>query len=76
MTLILAVLVMAATPVWMPAGIGGVDNLVLPIILFPLLWAIPFFYALLAVNLIRAWIILIVLSVLNGAIVSTAFFPN
>ena len=68
-TLILAVLVMAAAPVWMPAGKGGVDNLVLPILLFPAFWAIAFFYSLLEDKLLRAWIILLSLAVLNSAII-------
>lgn len=72
-TLILAVLIMAASPVWLPAGKGGVDNLALPIILFPLLWAIPFFYSLLEEKLVRAWVVLLSLAALNGVIVYSAF---
>src|SRR3546814_3705799 len=35
--LIAAVLIMAAMPVWLPAGAGGVDNIIYPIILAPLI---------------------------------------
>ena len=73
-TLLVAVLIMAATPVWMPAGVGGVDNLVLPLILFPLIWAIPFFYSLVEERLTRAWAVLTGLAVLNGLIVLSAFY--
>lgn len=72
-TLLVAVLVMAATPVWLPAGAGGVDNLVIPILFFPLLWALPFFYSLLEEKLLRAWMILLGLAALNGAIIFSAF---
>lgn len=38
---------MAAMPVWFPPGQAGINNIAFPIILTPLLWAVPFFYALL-----------------------------
>lgn len=53
-----ALATMAAMPVWMPAGSAGVNDVALPIILTPLLWAIPFFHAVLATNLVRASVIL------------------
>lgn len=30
---------------WLPAGAAGIDNLVLPIVLLPLIWSALFFYA-------------------------------
>ena len=44
---------MMAMPVWVPAGRAGIDDIALPILLAPLLWAIPFFYACLAEDLVR-----------------------
>lgn len=49
---------MAAMPLWMPAGSAGVNDVALPIILTPLLWAVPFFYAVLARSLVRATAVL------------------
>lgn len=48
-----AVATMAAMPVWLPAGAAGVDHLAFPIVLAPLIWAVPFFYACLEENLPR-----------------------
>ena len=44
---------MAAMPLWLPAGAGGVDDIVLAVVLTPLLWAVPFFYACLEPELPR-----------------------
>ncbi|MFT3974232.1 MAG: hypothetical protein QM699_12510 [Amaricoccus sp.] len=49
---------MAAMPLWVPAGSAGVNDVALPIILTPLLWAAPFFYAVLARDLVRAVVVL------------------
>lgn len=36
---VLSVLLTAVLPLVMPAGAGGIDHIVMPVILFPLLWA-------------------------------------
>ncbi|WP_147112515.1 hypothetical protein [Tateyamaria sp. syn59] len=36
---ILSILAMAGLPTVLPAGAGGVNHLVLPVVLFPLLWS-------------------------------------
>lgn len=38
-SLILAILSMAVLPLLLPGGAAGVNNLVFPVLLFPLLWA-------------------------------------
>lgn len=38
--ILLAILSMAALPAALPQGRGGVDHLVLPVMLFPLLWSL------------------------------------
>jgi hypothetical protein len=53
-----ALATMAAMPLWVPAGAAGVNHIALPIIFTPLLWAVPFFYAVLAENLVRAAVVL------------------
>jgi hypothetical protein len=37
--LVLSVLTMAALPLLLPQGAAGIDHLVLPVVLFPLIWA-------------------------------------
>ncbi|MQQ09622.1 hypothetical protein GFB49_14235 [Epibacterium sp. SM1979] len=36
----MAILSMASLPHGLPVGAGGVDHLVMPVVLFPLLWAV------------------------------------
>ena len=38
--LVLSILLMASLPLALPAGRGGVNHLVLPVIFFPLIWAV------------------------------------
>ena len=54
LALLAAIVTLAAMPHWMPEGAGRVDNLVLPIIAFPLIWATVFFYGCLTEDLRRA----------------------
>ena len=56
-TLLAALIVMAGMATWIPAGAAQVDNLILPLVLFPLIWAILFFAACLDPNLRRAALI-------------------
>ena len=62
-----AIAVMAAMPLWFPEGAAGIDHLILPLILFPAIWAAAFFYACLAENLGRASVVLIALLLINAA---------
>ena len=40
LALILGILSMAGLPMVLPAGAGGINHLVLPVVLFPLLWSV------------------------------------
>ena len=53
-TMLAALATMAAMPLWLPAGAACINHLALPILLTPLLWAVPFFYACLTEDLPRA----------------------
>lgn len=64
--LLLAAAVMAAMPLWFPQGAAGIDHLILPLILFPAIWAGAFFYACLGENLGRASLVLIGLLTVNA----------
>ncbi|MFO7483772.1 hypothetical protein [Oceanibaculum nanhaiense] len=67
MAVLIAILAMGAMPLWFPTGAAGVDHLIFPLILFPALWAAPFFYAILAENLRRAALVLTGLAFVNAA---------
>ncbi len=58
LTFLTAVLVMAGAAVWMPGGAAGVDNVVLPLVLFPLIWAVLFFYACLVKGVSRGFMVM------------------
>lgn len=64
-----AVATMTAMPVWLPAGAAGIDNIVWPIVLAPLLWAVPFLYACLEERLARGTAVLVAAIVGQGAVV-------
>ena len=68
-TILAALATMAAMPLWMPAGAAGINHLALPILLTPLLWAVPFFYAVLAKDLVRATVVLSAVTVVQMAAV-------
>ena len=53
-TLVASVVVMASLATWLPPGVGKVDNIAFPLVLFPLIWAVLFFHASLARRLWRA----------------------
>jgi hypothetical protein len=67
-----AVATMTAMPVWVPPGAAGVDEIVYPMVLVPLLWAVPFFYACLEENLVRGAMVLGGAAVGQGALVALA----
>ena len=67
-----AVATMMAMPVWLPAGAAGVNNIAYPMILAPLLWAVPFFYACLEPNLVRGAMVLVGTTVAQGTVAALA----
>lgn len=70
---IAAVLTMAATPLWAPGGESALDNIVIPVVLFPAYWAITFFYSLLEERMWRAAAVFSALIAFNGGLVIQAF---
>lgn len=65
-----AVLVMAGGAFWLPRGAAEIDNLVLPVVLFPAIWAALFFYACLDRRLARAWTVIGALFVSHAALIA------
>lgn len=53
MTLVLTLLILMGSAHWVPAGAAKVDNILLPVTFFPLIWAGVFFYVLAEENLVR-----------------------
>ncbi|MEM6480557.1 MAG: hypothetical protein AAF922_13600 [Pseudomonadota bacterium] len=60
--LIVTLLVMMGMAHWWPPGIARIDNIAMPVVLFPLIWAGVFFYALAEDKLARASLVLAVLA--------------
>ena len=72
-TLIAAVLMMASGPLWFPGGAAGIDNMVLPLVLFPAFWAIFFFYSLIEENLLRAALLMGAVILINAIVIYLQF---
>ncbi|MEM8797844.1 MAG: hypothetical protein AAGE61_19935 [Pseudomonadota bacterium] len=58
---ILTILIMMGMAVWWPAGAGRVDNILVPLVLFPVIWALVFFYVLLDDDMLRVSTVMTVL---------------
>ena len=71
-TLVVSILIMAAMSLWLPAGNASIDKLVIPIILFPLIWATVFFYVVLERKVGRAAYVLLLLFLVNGGLVAAS----
>lgn len=74
--IIVAVVVMAGMTQWLPKGAAGIDNLVLPLVLAPLLWAGLFFHACLDRKLSRVVIVAVGLLVIHGGLVAYSFLSH
>lgn len=70
LALITAFLMMAGSSLWLPEGEAQVNNLVLPVVLFPLLWTATFLYACLDKRLARAYAVMGTLTVANAALIA------
>lgn len=53
LALITSTLVMMAMPLWFPPGPARVDNIIVPLLVYPLIWACLLFHALLDEKLLR-----------------------
>ena len=73
---IVAVVVMAGMSLWLPGGSAGIDNLVIPLVLVPLIWAGLFFHACLDAKLSRVVIVALTLLGVHGALVAHKFLDR
>jgi hypothetical protein len=71
--IVVALVTMAGMTRWLPGGAAGIDNVVLPLVLAPLIWAALFFYACLDPKVSRVAIVSGVLLIVHGALVASAF---
>ncbi len=71
--IIVALTLLAGMPLWLPGGAAGIDNLVVPLVLAPLIWAALFFHACLDRSLTRVALIAGALFLLHGALVASKF---
>jgi hypothetical protein len=70
---IAAVASMLGMALWLPAGAGGIDNMVVPLIVAPLIWAGLFFHAWLDPRLWRVALVALLLTVASGALIARQF---
>lgn len=73
---VVAIVVMAGMTLWLPAGAARIDNLVLPLVLVPLIWAALFFHACLDRKLGRIALVAIGLLVVHGGLITHKFFTH
>ncbi len=76
MAVISSLVMMAGMTQWLPGGAAGIDNLVLPLLLVPLLWAGFFFHACLDSKLGRVAILSLGLAMLHAALVADRFLER
>ena len=70
---LVALVVLAGMPLWLPSGAAGIDNLVLPLVLAPLIWAALFFHACLDRKLGRVALVAAALFLVHGGLVAHRF---
>ncbi|ATE66692.1 hypothetical protein [Rhizorhabdus dicambivorans] len=70
---IVALAVMAGMALWLPGGAAGIDNLILPLVLVPLIWAGLFFHACLDSSLARVAAVAVGLFALHAGLVANQF---
>jgi cation transport ATPase len=65
-TVVVSVLIMAAMSLWLPEGNANIDHLIVPVILFPLIWGTVFLYVILENNMKKVSLIMALLFLGNG----------
>lgn len=64
-----AFLAVCGASVYLPAGPARIDNVAIPLVLFPAIWALLFFYSYLDSHLIRAYTVVLLVLGANLALV-------
>lgn len=68
--ILVALTLLAGMPLWLPGGAAGIDNLAVPLVLAPLIWAGLFFHACLDRSLARVALIAGGLFLIHGGLVA------
>ncbi|WP_206362950.1 hypothetical protein [Stenotrophobium rhamnosiphilum] len=71
---IVSALVMAGAALWYPEGPAHINNIAVPIALFPAIWAVLFFYLMLDKKLGRAWTVALVLLAVHTGLIGHHFY--
>jgi hypothetical protein len=71
--IIVALVMMAGMTRWLPGGSAGIDNLVLPLVFAPLIWAALFFYACLDPKILRVALVTGGLFLIHAALIGEGF---
>lgn len=61
---------MAGAALYLPKGAAGIDNLVFPVVLFPLIWALLFLYSLTDPRLLRAGAVMAAILLTHGGLIA------
>ncbi|MEM9329923.1 MAG: hypothetical protein AAGA53_01280 [Pseudomonadota bacterium] len=72
-TIIASIVIMAGMAFWIPAGEAKLNNIAIPIIVLPIIWAFCFFYVCIEENLPRAVLIMTAIIVSHIMLVTSAF---
>ena len=70
---LVALLFMASMPLILPAGRGGVNHLVMPVVLFPLIWVVALLYPVMAARIGRAAVVMDAVLVSEIAMILSKF---
>jgi hypothetical protein len=70
---VIALVIMAGMALWVPGGAAGIDNLVLPLVLVPLIWAALFFHACLDARLGRVALVALGLFAVHAGLLAHRF---
>jgi len=70
---VVSVLMVAGATRWLPEGGAGIDHIVVPIILFPLIWISVALVLYAARRRVRAWTIVVVIATVHAGLVAYGF---
>lgn len=71
---IIAAIALMGMPIYIPAGPGGVDNLIIPLLMLPIVWAMLFFHAVLDSSLSRVAVVGALVAGVNLTLLAARFW--
>ncbi|WP_293884255.1 hypothetical protein [Sphingomonas sp.] len=73
---VIALVTMAGMALWLPRGAAGIDNLVLPLMLVPLVWAALLFHACLDRRIGRVALVALLVFMVHAALIAGQFLDH